>query len=661
MIGEIISGSSPTSTYQPSSEVAEITNQARRNFARGLEILNRPSVELNNYSVVDRMNRDQRTFNSFVDESNEDPNEAWKWKGTRGLARNKAMAMHAHLTAQFIVPSILAQNENQQEDVDMSDAMHDIVEWMTVNSNYRPAFLLVTMGALVNPITYLEADYCEVMQKIKERDPNTGAINTKEIIDEVLSGFQSHVLSGDQVLITNAYEQDVQRQYTLIKRRFIEYPEAKQHYGDHPNFDCVKPGIKSIYNDADGVFYDVYDPDHQGLVEEDTVMCRKDDTEIVFLGGIYMGDIENVEANPMNHRDNRNAPKYPIAPFGYERIGEHYFYYKSLINRVGWDDQLMDAMWAVHMNRGFLDLEMPVAISGADKIDTSVIFPGGQVANANPEFKITPILPPRTPNSYKDLEMIEGSMSDASISNEMSGGLPQASQRAYTIAMAAQNAKIILEGAAKTLVESVRQYGELMVDIALHHLTVPELDELTDMLKYRNFVLENQVINGKKVSKELRFDEALIGRQMSHQDRKAYRMKLLKEVGYPDNKKAIYVINPLKFSKMKYLVRMDTDTLTPRTQEYQQGIMERLYGLLRNDPLADPEALLRKLLHSFFRTGAEELMSKQPKDVMGQGQPQGAPQGMPQEGGGLAIPQQTQISNNRAIARKIVAQLPTLQ
>lgn len=616
MIGDIFDKKSNVSAYQPPKDVKDLTELAAKAYMRGNNILTRPAVELNNYSVIDRTSKDQRTFNSLVDESNENPDEAWKWKGTRSLARNKTMAMHAQLTSQFIVPAISAQNDAQQEDQDVSDGMHTLVEWMTVNSNYRPAFLLSTQGMLVNPVTYLEADYGEVYQTIKEKDPLGDTYSTKEIIDEVLSGFQSNVLSADQVLITNEYEQNIQRQYIVIKRKYIEYGEAHSRYHDHANWLYVQAGQKSVFNPEDGLFYDVYDEDHPDLLEEVTLMSRKDDLEVCFLGGIYMGD-DNVEWNAMRHRDNRNAPKYNFVPFGYERTGEHYFFFKSLINRVGWDDQLIDAMWQVHMNRFFLDAEPPVAISGADKVDTSVMFPGGQLSNADPQFKITPIMPARTGNPTNDIKMVEDSISQASaISESTEGQLPPSNQKAYTVGVAQRNAAIILEGVSKTLAESIRQYGELMVNIALQHLTVPEVDELNN-LKYKNFILENQTINGRKVSKELRFDEALIGRSMNGEDRKKYRMKLLTEAGYPDHKKEIYVINPALWSKMKYLCRMETDMMTPTTRDYKQQVMARMYALLRQDPLVDPEVLVRKLLHEFFRNDAEELMSKNPQSVMG--------------------------------------------
>jgi len=284
MIGEIYNNNS-VSTYQPDKAVVEFTSFVKRDYSQGHEILTKPFVELNDRSVIDDMDRGQRTFNAFVDESIENPAEAWKWRGTRSKARNKAIAMHANLTSGYIVPNFLAQNENDDEDLGMSDIMRDVAEWMIDNSNYKSAYLMTTMGMLMNPVNYMTADWAEIYQTIKARNEN-GELTKKQIVDEVLSGFQSGVLSADQLLITNAYTQNIQRQRAIIKRRYIDWTEAKAKYGEHENWQYVHAGIKAVYNDDDGRFYDIKDEEHPTMVEEATYINRRDDTEACFLNGI---------------------------------------------------------------------------------------------------------------------------------------------------------------------------------------------------------------------------------------------------------------------------------------------------------------------------------------------------------------------------------------
>lgn len=610
MIGDITKDT-PVSSYQPPKEIADLSKNVKRAFSDGVEIITKEYVELNNMSVIERDNRDQRTFNAFVDESIEDPNEAWKWRGTRSKARNKAIAMHAQLTAGYVVPMFMAQNDMDEEDRDFSEAMRDVVEWMVNNSDYKSSFLNVSMGMLVNSVTYLGAEYAQIYQTIRERTEK--GYTKKEIIDEVLSGFKAPVYSSSEILITNAHEQNIQRQRSIIKRRYIDYAEAKAKYGEHDNWQYTQPGTKSVYSDNEGVFYDVKDDDHPYLIEEATYLNRSEDTEVCFLGGIYMGE-ESVENNPIRHRDNRNAPKYNVTPFGYQRINEHFFFYKSLMNAQYWDNALLDAQYEVGMNRLFLDANMPLAITGTDQIDTEIVMPNAVAAFANENVKVSPILPAANlSNLFQGMAAVEQSMDESSVSDVSAGQMPDAAQKATGLAIAERNAKTLIQGVGKTLAESIVQYGGLMADIAIQHLTIPILDELSSesgKIRYRSFILNDKVVKGKNVSKIVKFDESLLGKKMSKYDKEIAEVKMAEESGYPDSKQALYRINPELFARMKYLVRVEPERMFPENEEFMKAMMLEIQAQFQNNPYVSLEALTRKTLYQFFRGDTEEFMAK---------------------------------------------------
>src|SRR3990167_3406434 len=416
MIGEIYKNT-PISDYQPSNAVAEFTKPVKEDYAQGEEILNKAWVELNDRSVTEDENHGQMMFNAFVDTSIEDANESWKWRGTRSMARNKGIAMHANLTAGYLLATFVAQNENDEVDAGFSELMTDLVEWMAqpTNSNYQSSFLQVVFGMITNPVTFLGAEYCEVMQKVKIMKEE-GGYDIKEMMDEVLSGFQAPIWSASQVLITNAYERNIQKQRRIIKRRYVEKAELEAKYGEHAHWDYVQEGIKSIYSEEHGIFYDIKDDEHPNLVAEEIVYDRREDLEVPFINGICMAEnYENLEHNPIKHRDNRNAPKYNVVPFGYMRIGEHFFYYKSQMNALGWDNMLYDAMSEMLMNRAILEVERSIAISRSEEVDSEVIFPNAVVAFESPDTKVQRLLPESNLNSgFAALRETEKSMEEGS-------------------------------------------------------------------------------------------------------------------------------------------------------------------------------------------------------------------------------------------------------
>jgi len=610
MIGDVYENDI-VSSYQPSVDVKDITGFVQKDYGIGHEILHRPWQELNEMSVIDRMNRDQRTFNAFVDENIEDPNEAWKWRGTRSKARNKAIAMHAQLTAGYIIPMYMAQNEFSEEDRGFSEFMRDGVEWMVENSEYKNSFLSAVMGMLVNPVTYLGAEYVEVRQTIKEKTER--GVEKKEILDEVLSGFRAPVYSADQILISNAYDQNVQRHRFHIKRRYVEWTTARARYGTHENWTYVKKGVRSIYSDDDGLFYDIKDADHPHLVEEVIAMYRGDDTELRFVNGIYMGDAK-VEENPMTHRDNRGAPKYNDVPFGYQRVNEHFYFYKSLMNSMYWDNLLIDAQYELAMNRAFLDLAMPIAVTGQEKVDSDIIFPGSVAAFEESDTKVVPLLPQANLNNmFQAMAVTETSMEESSVTDQSAGQLPAASQKATALAIAERNAKTMIQGVGKTLAESMVQYGGLMGDIFVNNFTVPQIEELAgdkSALKYRTFILKNQAVNGRSTTKVLKLDQELLGKELTDEEFRRENLSLLEETGFPNNDTQLYRINPELFARMKYLVNIEPELMFQKNEEFIQAMSVQMYQLLRNDPLIDPEELVRRVAHAFYRGESENLMAK---------------------------------------------------
>ncbi len=613
MIGDIYQ-KTVRSGYQPSKEIGDFTAIVQKDYAFGYEILNRSWSELNDRSVIDDENRGQLMFNAFVDTSIEDPAEAWKYRGTRSRARNKGIAMHANLTANYILPLFVAQNDEDENDRDFSEIMSDLVEWMAspTNSNYQSSFMQVVFGMLTNPVTYMGAEYCEVMQTIRKKKED-GTITKEEVVDQVLSGFQAPIWSSSQILITNAFERNIQKQRAIIQRRWKDKSELEAKWGDHENWLFVQQGIRSVYNTNDGVFYDIKDNDHPNLVEEVTWKNRREDTEVTFLGGVYMG-APSLEDNPFYHRDNHDNPKYDVVPFGYSRIGEHFFYYKSMMNVLGWDNALYDALSEITMNKAILEVEMPIAVSGSDKIDSDVVFPNSVVTFESPDTKVQSLLPPsNTQGAYAAIAATAESMDDESLSQLAGGSVPQGSQRAYVVAAAQQNLQKIITGVGKSLAESMALYGDLMKDIALNHYTTAEVQELVGgkmQLKYKKFHLDNKNVGGKMVTKTIHFDASLIGAEMSDDELRMENLKMLEDSGWPDSKQALIRVNPELFSKFKYLTRIDVQEMFTKNSEYWKPILTNLYAMLANDPLIERENLLRKLMYAYFQSDGDDMIKK---------------------------------------------------
>lgn len=613
MITETYDGADKSS-YNPSKDVLALTKSIQKDYSYGHNILTKSWPELNNSSVIEDMNRGRRMFNAFVDDSFEDSSEAWKWRGTRSKARNKGIAFHANLTAGYLIPSFEAQNEDDEEDKGFSEFMTDIVEWMAKdpNSDYLPNFLSLVFAMESDPIVFLGAEYNQVMQTIKKKKAD-GTLSKEEVLDEVLSGFKAPIYTADQVLISNAFERNIQKHRVIIQRRWIEYAEAEAKYKDYDNWDCVTAGFNTVFNEDDGLFYEIKDEEHPGLVEEVTWKNRREDSEICMIAGIYMGK-PNVDDNRMKHRDNFGNPMYNIQQFGFYPIGSHFFYCKSMMAQMRWDNALYDVSTEIVANRAILEAEMPVAVSGADKIDQEVIYPNAVITLKDPNSKVQQLLPPSNMNGLiTSLQMTESSLEEGSVNDTISGQLPPASQKAFTVAQAQTNSKKIIGGVAKGLAWSVSKFGLLMAHIAINNITVPEVDELTGetpRLKYHKFLLKDKEVGGKRMNKQLVFDQSLVGKDMTDGEKRAANIDLYSQS--EDKGTSIHVANPELFARMKYLCRADYKELLHQDDHDMQALLMGLYAQLSQDPLVNKEALLRELMYSYFKGKADKFVNTNP-------------------------------------------------
>ncbi|GEM_PF-1526599 len=586
------------SEYQPSEEVKRLTQMIRDDYTIGWDILNRPFTEFNNKSMIERMNIDQKAFNSYVQPKSTDPTIAWRWNGIRPITRNKLLAIAAHVIALMLYPEVVAQNDMDELDKKAAQIMKYLMEWLIRNSDYEISFLYAVIAALVNPVAYLEAEYVEAVQKIRKRNEK-GEITFEEMIDETISGFQVHNIPADEILIANPYEYYLQRQRFIIRRKFVEYDEAKAIYGDHPNFQYVQPGVRCFLEDSSGMFYEQKDDQLGSLCEVVIYKNRREDLEVHYVNGIYMGD-EDVENNPIRHRDYRGAPKYNLVKFGYHPIDEKRFYfYKSAAFELSNDQELVDKIWRLFIDGSWLETMPPTAVIGGKKLGSNIMFPGA-VTNLPREADIKSLNPQRNLNAAVNaLALTEKSMEETSVSRTLEGEVAGEKRTAFEIARAERNARIQLGIFGKMVAAMVKEFGELMVDIIINHLTIAHIQETTGgavQMTYRTFLLPNQSENGRTITRKIRFEGELIGKIMSEKERERESFKVLAEEGGPEGELRLYRVNPALFRRLKFLIYVETGNLLPKNEAFEQILKLEKYDRLIQNPFINQEQVTRDFL-----------------------------------------------------------------
>ncbi len=570
---------SPVSAYQPAEDVEKLTERISQDFNVAYTLQNKPFTEFNDYSLLQRADLDQKRWNAYRMPQSEDIDEAWRWNGIRPITRNRILGIVAQMTANIVIPAPFAQNDKDEADRMAALVMRDLLEYNIRNSNYLENYVMWITDALVNPAAYLGVGFFEAMQTIKEE--NEGKISKKEVIDGVLSGFQTFNIPLDEILIGNYYQKQLERERFVFRRRYIDYDEAKALKGEHTNFDYITPGVKSVFNAETSMFYDVVDENLQTLCEETTYYNRLEDYEIPFMNGVYVGD-KDVEDNRIKHRDNEDKPKYNFSVMGYEDISSRFFFYKSAAWKLGDDDELVIRTEQMLADAVFLETMTPTITSGVGQLSEAIMIPGKNTAFENPDVKINPIrLGSSLSSAFNLILSKEKSMSESS-QDPMMAGIQTQPKTATESALLAQNAKIALGRFGNMLSNSLRKFGGLMIDVILQHQTIGEVEQISDIesaQKFKTFILSTEQ-EGEKLTKKIVFKSEMIGEEIGKEKLMARSREIMEKEGGIDSDTRIYEVNPDAWRKLKYFLTVDVDQLLPLSlrQGFNQQMMAQQQG-----------------------------------------------------------------------------------
>ena len=604
------------SSYNPSNRVKERFKDILADFQLAETIRNNSYEEFGGGSEGDTMdlisyqNKMQKRFNLNIPSGSSDPNQAWRITTIRPIIRNKVISIVAHLTGTVLYPTVVAQNDDSEEDKGMSQVMMDCIEWACEQSKYEDMFLSAVIELCVNPAVILYQDFAEVKRNIKEITSD-GKWEMKEIVDEIYSGFINALIPCDELFIANIYERSIQKQPFLIRRKVIDFNEAKAKYGALPDFKYVEPGLRIFFNADNDLFYEDYDDQlNERMVEEVIYYNRNADLELRIINGVMVDDPDR----PLQRQDKF----YPFAKSFYEEFNSRFFYGMPLVAKMLPDDSTISTLWDVIVNGTIFNTFSPQAIFGSESVDSSVLVPGSTTAFKDPNTKIQSL--GNNANmmaAMNTLQNAENSLSQSSQDPLQSGQQQSGDKTKYEVVRLEQNARTVLGLTGKMIGGLVRDFGQLLIGSIVQYMPIAEVGEIVGddvRLKFPTILLPNKNIDGKKKNRQIEFTDQM---PQSEEEQKKMEFDLLKREGYnpsqeDDGDKSIVKVNPDAFRRMKYLVKIEPD-FTDRATKFYKKI--QLYDRLIMNPLANQEASLRDFLLNPFVPGEEDKYVAKKSDM----------------------------------------------
>jgi hypothetical protein len=373
-------------------------------------------------------------------------------------------------------------------------------------------------------------------------------------------------------------------------------------------------------------FYETSDPDLYGeFVEKVVYRNRYLDLELVCINGVIVTDADN----PIS----RNDKMYGIASLGYEFLNNGNFaYYKSAVNKLAPDQDVIDTMYNMVIDGSFLALMPPMALFGTEEVTSAVVAPGAITSFMDKDTKLENIGPKADIRAGMEaISLLEKSMSESSQDQFQAGIMQPGERTAEEIQTIQKNAERALGLFGKMLSNFVRQVGVLMVGDTLQYMTVADLEQITgdkNTLAYQSLLIKDKMVDGKKVSKKFKFSDRNIDKeQMTKADLMEQSFDLM---GQEDDKDVvIYEINPVVYRKTKFMVFYGAERKPERSESLEKALNLEAYDRLIQSPaLNNPESqasITRDFLLEIYKPGESDKYM--PKEIAqpAMGQPDGQP------------------------------------
>ncbi len=589
------------SMWQPTEQERDMRALVLKHFVLGTTTMYTPRVEFNDLSLNTRNQYDQMSFNTYQSNNGEpwvgDAVAAWRSRAIRPVVRNKCVSIAAHATARLIFPKIFAYDRASEEDQDAARVMEDLMEWAADESNYPHTSLMRVITSLSSPASIGYTEYGEVYRTVKVDKAEDGTWVEAKVLDKAFPCFHDVIVPVDELYIENIYEPDIQKQGWLIWRRVFSYSLAQTKYGDRPNFQYVRPGVQTIYDDANRNFYQVYDPNmRQEDVEEVIYWNRTLDVKIVLVNGVMMtcADAPNPRADKL----------YPFDKFGYEPINSRFFYYKSLAFKLQHDADVVNTLYQMVIDGTYLSIFKPMVNVGGEIIASDVIVPGAVTTLSSPDADLRAVnVGSDLRQGLETLQVVEQSINESSQEPLQSGTQEAGGTTAYEISRLEQNANTVLGLFLQMIAKHVKDFGRLRLGDIIQYMTLGDVMQIEGgedaPMVYKTFLVG--ATPAKTASRKIVFDcdmddEYTDGAYLDSS------YDILQDEHDKGGDVAIYRVNPALFRALQYRVAISPDVLNPRSEDLIKAMDLETYDRLVANPSANQDEALKLLLSTNSKT-----------------------------------------------------------
>jgi len=294
-------------------------------YNKGLEIQNTDYKLFGNRNLIDYKDDMTRRLNGDISHLNLDMENPVSFPIVRKILKSYISKVASN-PVEMVVKSYNVNSGIYNKNI--ADAIKTLLEWSNATSNQKKAFTLKAfqVAAEGTVIEYEGFHDVRVKRKVFDHIDDKGNVVTVDKEHILERGCYTSIKNLEDILISNPFEEDIQKQSWIIERELMEYEVAKKYYeGRYPKFKDVEPG--NYWSSSSDISYYREDllPTVEGNYVELLHCYTIDGMYYLLANGVVL--YENVI--PYRHN------KYPYSKTIHDVFsGTPFFYGRSMVEQI---------------------------------------------------------------------------------------------------------------------------------------------------------------------------------------------------------------------------------------------------------------------------------------------------------------------------------------
>lgn len=294
-------------------------------YNKGLEIQNTDYKLFGNRNLIDYKDDMTRRLNGDISHLNLDMENPVSFPIVRKILKSYISKVASN-PVEMVVKSYNVNSGIYNKNI--ADAIKTLLEWSNATSNQKKAFTLKAfqVAAEGTVIEYEGFHDVRVKRKVFDHIDDKGNVVTVDKEHILERGCYTSIKNLEDILISNPFEEDIQKQSWIIERELMEYEVAKKYYESrYPKFKDVEPG--NYWSSSSDISYYREDllPTVEGNYVELLHCYTIDGMYYLLANGVVL--YENVI--PYRHN------KYPYSKTIHDVFsGTPFFYGRSMVEQI---------------------------------------------------------------------------------------------------------------------------------------------------------------------------------------------------------------------------------------------------------------------------------------------------------------------------------------